>query len=78
MKLLGSTVLFHNDESVTYEILLVQDMILFKPYFYHLEPYPCIVLSRLSTGWQFQEKVNTQIENQVREDLVRLRLAPAA
>ncbi len=79
MKLLANTVLQHNENAVNYEILLVKDMLVFKPYFYHLEhDFPCIILSRFSSGWQFQELVAPQIRCQIEEDLKQLHLPKAA
>jgi hypothetical protein len=73
MKLLGNTVLQHDKASVNYEILLMDQLLVFKPYFYHLEQdFPCIVLNHLSSGWQLQEKIDKQVEWQIWEDLASL------
>lgn len=76
MKLLGNTILQHEKEQVNYEILQMDQMLVFKPFFYHLEQdFPCIVLSHFPSGWQFQEKLEESVERQIREDLVGLTFA---
>ena len=75
MILLSNTVLYYDQVSVSYEILQTKDMLLFKPYFYHThEEFPCIVLTKEGNGWQFQDKVERQLEEQVMEDLQNLDL----
>lgn len=75
MKLLANTVLFYRDNPVNYEILLIKDTLVFKPFFYHIDSsFSCIFLSRLSTGWQLQETVDSHIKKQIQEDLLSLQL----
>ena len=75
MRLLANTVLTHDTKNVGYEILLTQDMLLFKPYFYHRERnFPCIVLSRADRGWQLQDAVEKSVETQIREDIAGLKI----
>ena len=79
MKLLANTALFYDDDVVCYEILMTQDMLLFKPYFYHLDQrFPCIVLSRGTQGWQFQDVVDKRVERQIRDDIAGLNILCAA
>lgn len=79
MKLLANTALFYDEDVVSYEILMTQDMLLFKPYFYHLDQrFPCIVLSRGAEGWQFQEAVDKGVEGQVLDDIAGLNILCAA
>jgi hypothetical protein len=73
MKLLGNTILLHDQEPVSYEILLIGQMLVFKPFFYHVEEeFPCIVLIQYATGWQFQNKINIQLEKQIWQDIAGL------
>lgn len=75
MRLLANTVLTLNNNAVGYEILLTQDMLLFKPYFYHREQiFPCIVLSRSERDWQLQDTVDKFVERQIREDIAGLKI----
>lgn len=73
MKLLGNTVLQYGETNVNYEILLLEQTLLFKPWFYHLEQdFPCIVLNRVATTWEPDDKIDLQVERQIREDLAGL------
>ena len=74
MKLLGNTVLQHDKAQVNYEILLLEQMLVFKPWFCHREQdFPCIVLNHAASGWEIDEAVDQQIERQIREDLLSLK-----
>ena len=79
MKLLANTALFYDDDVVCYEILMTQDMLLFKPYFYHLDQrFPCIVLSRGASEWELQVAVDKRVEGQIRDDIAGLNILCAA
>lgn len=74
MKRLGNTILQHDKAQVSYEILLLEQLLVFKPWFYHLEgDFPCIVLSHVDSGWEFDSNIDQQIERQIREDIASLR-----
>ena len=63
----------HGNAQVNYEILLLEQMLVFKPWFYHLErDFPCIVLNHAASGWEFDAKIGQQIEQQIREDIASL------
>ncbi|HWJ28057.1 MAG TPA: hypothetical protein VNS32_16035 [Flavisolibacter sp.] len=73
MILLSNTVLFYDQVRVSYEILQTKDMLLFKPYFYHThEDFPCIILTKKESGWQFQSQVDKILKDQVLEDIENL------
>jgi hypothetical protein len=75
MVFVANTALFHDNERVDCEIFRTQDMLLFKPYFHHLEGgFPCIVLSRFNDGWRFQDSVDEVIQGQILEDIIRLNI----
>lgn len=69
MKLLANTVLCHNNNRMGYEILRMRDVLLFQPYYHRDQNFPCIVLSRYTDGWRFQESLNESMESQVLEDI---------
>ncbi len=76
MKLLRNTVLTYNNISMVYEIFLVGQMLLFKPYFYQNdEEFPCIVLGRTNRGWVLPENVDIELKKQILEDVAGLKLS---
>ncbi len=75
MTLLLNTVLSYNETLVNYEILLTGGFLVFKPYFYHLnEMYPCIILTRSTSGWKLQEKCDKVLEEQIMDDIENLQI----
>ena len=66
MKLLGNTVLQYDETSVSYEIFYIGQMLVFKPYFYSIQPeFPCILLNYVSSGWQIQDDGDEGIKKQI-------------
>jgi len=75
MTLLSNTVLSLNKSLISYEILLSGAILIFKPFFYHVEEnLPCIILTRSSNGWKFQEHFEKIVEEQVMDDIDCLKI----
>ena len=74
MKLLGHTILQHENAHVNYEILQLNQLLVFKPFFYHVEQeFPCIFLNDSASGWRSQDGLDESIDRQIREDLASLK-----
>lgn len=75
MHLLSNTVLSLNKNLVSYEILISGAILIFKPFFYHVEEnLPCIILTRSKNGWKFQEHFEKTVEEQVMDDIRCLKI----
>jgi hypothetical protein len=75
MTLLSNTVLAINKSLVSYEILLSGAILIFKPFFYHIEEnLPCIILIRSTNGWKLEEHLEKVLEDQIMDDIACLRI----
>lgn len=75
MELVGHTALQYENTSVNYEILRMGKMLIFKPFFSHLEnTFPHIFLSFISSEWKLTEQISSSVESQIREDIASLQI----
>ncbi len=75
MKVLSNTALACNKVQVTYEILLSQSMLVFKPAFYFEGgDFPCVILTRNGNAWKFQDDIDKTLQEQILDDINCLKI----